>query len=394
MIGSSGSSPGEEQAPLLVRKAGDLADLATYAERWRVMADAQPTAELFGTWEWAGSWLEAFSGGGSLATYFVVRAGSLCAAFPFLRERRSRLCGASLAFPGDLSALAPLSDPVAFRAFSRHLDDAMLRWRMVLPGCRADGATAKVLRECARAVGRSCIERPGTPTCVVDLGGGWDAYLASRSSRLRHEWRRKGRKLEGAGRVEFATFRAPDECSRALEAFFSVEARSWKGKAGSSLATGEQRVFHSLLARRAAERGWLRLHVLYLDSRPIAHVFGVRFRDRLVTLSSSFDPAESAWSPGTAVLLHALEAAAREGVSDVDFLGSGQRWKNEMATARVDRVSLCIHQGSDWRCAVCHAIEDDAKPLIRRQFPSLVAWKRARWSSPARARQGRADGEE
>ena len=98
----------------------------------------------------------------------------------------------------------------------------------------------------------------------------------------------------------------------------------------------EAQHFYRSLARRSAERGWLRLHLLYLDGRPVAYFYGVAYRNQLYGLKTSDDVA-FAKRLGVVVVLHALQAAFEEGVSVIDFLGFYYvgRWRPPPAPASI-----------------------------------------------------------
>jgi len=79
---------------------------------------------------------------------------------------------------------------------------------------------------------------------------------------------------------------------------------------------------------------------LRLDGRPVAANVYLRLSRTLYGLVMAFDPAFARYSPGSEALYSALEDAANEGVTRVEFLGAATGHKQRFA----DRVEP-IYQG-------------------------------------------------
>jgi CelD/BcsL family acetyltransferase involved in cellulose biosynthesis len=83
--------------------------------------------------------------------------------------------------------------------------------------------------------------------------------------------------------------------------------------------------------RRLAELGIPRIVLLKLDGRPIAFHYFLLFERRMYVHRLAFDPAYARHSPGLLNTLDAIEAAAAEGATMVEFLGGAERYKLELA---------------------------------------------------------------
>jgi CelD/BcsL family acetyltransferase involved in cellulose biosynthesis len=104
----------------------------------------------------------------------------------------------------------------------------------------------------------------------------WDEYLASRSHNLRSELRRKERRLEEQG-MRHRDVRTAEELEPALDALFDLHRGRWGSEASPFFSNLEP--FHRAFARAAFARGWVRLHVLEIQGRPIAANYSLRFGD-------------------------------------------------------------------------------------------------------------------
>jgi CelD/BcsL family acetyltransferase involved in cellulose biosynthesis len=180
-----------------------------------------------------------------------------------------------------------------------------------------------------RVGGLRLLERVEAP--VLDLGRDWEAvYTAKASTKTRQTHRRKRRRLEELGRLEFSLATTAEEVAAALEETFRIHQLRWHGRRdGSGLARPEVRD-----AQRAGYRalaGTARILTLSLDGRTIAYNCCLVLGKRLYSHRLAFDPEYAQWSPGLLCTLELCERAAAEGVERVEFLGGGEDYKLQLA---------------------------------------------------------------
>jgi CelD/BcsL family acetyltransferase involved in cellulose biosynthesis len=175
------------------------------------------------------------------------------------------------------------------------------------------------------------IERSEAP--VLELEGGWDEiYRAKTTAKSRNQHARKRKQLAAVGRLETEVVREPAELGAALEEAFELHETRWRGRPdGSGFATPGGRRFHRAALRRLAELDIPRIVLLKLDGRPIAFHYFLLFERRMYVHRLAFDPAYARHSPGLLNTLDAIEAAAAEGATMVEFLGGAERYKLELA---------------------------------------------------------------
>ena len=220
--------------------------------------------------------------------------------------------------------------------------------------------------------------RPSRHSTIVRLEGSWESYLESRPKRVRREWRRKRNRLDRAGPVELVTVTAPSDVPGAMAEVLEIERRSWKEREGTSLTTEPGcDAFYGQLARRCAERGWLRLHLLRVDGRPAAHVLAVSYGREYLALKTSYDHEFAELSPGVLIMLQVLEGAFGEEREVFDLLGRESRWKGEMATGGRPHVDLSLFSPVLMDSRVSALLETRLKPFARRRLPWLFQARRA-----------------
>jgi CelD/BcsL family acetyltransferase involved in cellulose biosynthesis len=154
--------------------------------------------------------------------------------------------------------------------------------------------------------------------------------------------RRARRRAEALGAVEIALL-APgaDEVAELLDEALAVEARGWKGRAGTAVVLDERRrPFVAAYAARAAAAGALRLALLRIDGRAMAMQFAVEYDRRLWLLKIGFDEEASRCSPGSLLLLAALRDAATRGLRACEFLGEVESWTRAWTTCERSIVAV------------------------------------------------------
>jgi CelD/BcsL family acetyltransferase involved in cellulose biosynthesis len=374
---------------LSVEEVTRAADLAGYREEWQALLARTDGALFFQTYEWLTTWLERFWKDGPLAFLFVRRDGRLVGLAPLVADEHGRLwCARSVALAANehtlrAGFLCAENGVEILDAVVGHLRATRKGMRMVLMNLRTDSSLlVDWLPAVARRHHLATSTREASSSPVVRFPADWEAYLGSRSAHLRAEIRRKQRRIEAAGAVLACVAPpTPAECARALEDVFFIERKSWKQTAGSSVdLCPEKERFCRDLAQRCAARGWLRLHLLYLDSRPVAYVFGVVFRNDFYVIQTSFDDAYRNLSPGFILFTHVLRDACRDGlevllgavpgkIRDLDSLQAHSRWKSELATELLHRVHVCVSSREQLPWRLREAYQKRLKPFLGARVP-------------------------
>lgn len=160
---------------------------------------------------------------------------------------------------------------------------------------------------------------------VVDLNGPRDTWLASLSSKERHEVRRKRRRFEEALGVPRLT---RDNSQDGRERFAEFH-RLAAGEKGSFMTADMERLFAVLIERAGAV-----LDLLVAGDRVVAAAVGFEEDDAYYLYNSAYDPEVSAASPGVVLVDLLIGSAAAAGRSRFDFLKGDERYKFRMGAYR------------------------------------------------------------
>jgi hypothetical protein len=165
--------------------------------------------------------------------------------------------------------------------------------------------------------------------------GGFAAYWPERPSALRHSVERGQRRLSKAGawRIAIATQAGPD-LEAALAAYQRVYAQSWKPP---ERCPG----FIPGLVALAAERGWLRLGVLWLNDEPLAAQLWLTGAGKANIYKLAYVKGMEKLSAGSvltqALMQHAMDV---DRVTEVDYLSGDDAYKADWMALRRERVGL------------------------------------------------------
>jgi CelD/BcsL family acetyltransferase involved in cellulose biosynthesis len=302
-----------------------LVELAALAAEWRALAARAAEPNVFYEPAFA---LAAAPALAPDAGAVVVRGGEprrLIGLFPGRVERRYGVPLSLLV--GWTHPYGPLGTPLvdrdavapAIAGFLDHVaDDARLPKLLLMPYQVEDGpVAAATAAEVARRGGRTALFGRHRRALLAP-GAERTGYLeATLGGKKRKELRRQRRRLDETSRVAFTLAREQDEIGPALSDFFALEARGWKGRAGTAAA------------QEAAIRQFMETAVKDLAAQGHACVARIARGDRTCAAGILLTSGRGAWfwkiaydegiaraSPGVQLTLDLTEAVLNDGTID------------------------------------------------------------------------------
>jgi CelD/BcsL family acetyltransferase involved in cellulose biosynthesis len=282
------------------------------------------------------AWQRAF-GRAPLLLATVRRQGQLAAALPLIRRGAVLACPANWHTP-QTGVLA--EDVDAATALARLIGSSRPRRISLAFVDGADESTLALSAEVSRA-GYRVLERTLTRSPYLELLGGWAEFEASMKSSTRRNLRRLRRRLEERGTVTLDEVDGGVRLEEGLAEVTWVEGLAWKSGRGTAIASQQNtREFYGDVARWAAGRGWLRIHVLRLDGDPIAVCLVIEAHGVFYGIKLGYDPAYSRLSPGMVMLNELVRRAFENGLSRVEMLGTDDAYKRTWCPDVHERISL------------------------------------------------------
>jgi CelD/BcsL family acetyltransferase involved in cellulose biosynthesis len=303
------------------------------AEEWDRLAD-EKHAPPWARPGWHAAWWNAF-GRGRLEIHALRRGGRLAAVLP-LQRAGGELRSTSNYHTPAYGLLAEDRDAVGVLTGRLFRDRAR---RIVLSFLWVDEAGLGASQDEAQRADRRLLVRTVKRSPFVDTSGDWATYEHERRGHLLRELRRRRRRLQDRGRVEFEVREGRDGLDDLLEEGFAVERSGWKGARGTAIASRpETRRFYADVARLAVQRGSLRLAFLRLDGRPLAFDFAIEEGGVHHLLKTGFDEAFHALAPGMLLRQDMIRRAFECRLERYEFLGPDVPWKLEWATGTREQI--------------------------------------------------------
>jgi CelD/BcsL family acetyltransferase involved in cellulose biosynthesis len=227
-----------------------------------------------------------------------------------------------------------------------------------VPRLTEDGPLHRALIDVARVRGgeaeavhreeRALLESASSPEAY------WDAAVRAKK---RKELRRQANRLAEQGAVRFRRWQPGEAIDRWIDAFLDLEARGWKGRAGSALAShGDTEAWFRAILTGAADAGKLDMRALDLDDRPLAMLVNFLCPPGGFSFKTAFDEDYARFSPG--VLLQQanldllddaridwVDSCAAPGHPMIDSVWRERRalvWVNVALSASSDRLRFAV----------------------------------------------------
>ncbi len=296
-------------------------EFAQLAGDWDDLVRAMPRPSPFFLHAWMFEWWRQYGRGAELAVHVAFRGDRLVGALPLYTRQRlglrvTEFVGGTWALLGDV-LLGPGEDAATAAALVEHARSSGGDFASLFGLTGSSRLVAAMPPGSLRLVER--LEAP-----VMDITAEWeDVYRARFSSKARSQRRRRMRQLEEVGPVEVVVARTRAQLAPALEDAFRVHRQRWQGRRDASgFITPTGLRFHRAAVLALAELDVPRLTVVRCRGRAIAFALALQLEGATYGVAMAFDPAYAAFGPGMEAKLASLEAAAADGITRVELLGT------------------------------------------------------------------------
>ncbi len=246
---------------------------------WSELVEAAGVNHPFLEHAWIRTWWECFGSDSSLHILILKEGDEIIGIAPLIltHVRMFWLPVRRLGF--FYNAHVPRADFIiarrsedAYQAIWDHLLSIQGSWDLLqLSQLGEEPGTLETIQGLASGRGlRSGVWLSGASP-FVNLDSSWTQYCETLPAKHRSNLRNRFKRLKLTGSVELETISRTECLPEALEAGFQLEQAAWKREAGTAISSDPAvRRFYETFARRAAERGWLRLNFLNAGAQRIA----------------------------------------------------------------------------------------------------------------------------
>lgn len=322
-----------------------LGDFESLEAEWRQVLAPTCRGHIFFTPEWGRSWWRHL-GSDELHLLSVQQNGSVCGIAPLVKQ------GETLALLGDKEVCDYL-DFVALPGTEGLVADSVLDF------ARSNGCLLDLYPLLPDSLTLSHLSPLAKERCytvhteVLDVSYGmplpasWEEYMDSLQGKNRHELKRKLRRLERFGKINFY---ASQSIARDMEDFLRLFRISRPDK--DRFMTPPREAFFRQIADELGQRGWLRLYFMEVDSKRVATALCFDYGNAIYLYNSGFEPAYSDLSVGLICKVLSIREAIGQGKKVYDFLRGAEDYKSDLGGKQtsVYRCTIITQQGVPGIC--------------------------------------------
>ena len=303
------------------------------AKDWGGLVTADPSGTIFHTPQYLKLYWEEFGETPEhLLLAFAQRESQLCAAVAFER------LGETLRFLGG-TEVTDYMGPVGVAEGRETVTTTLMAalgarddWSKAdFRGLPEDSPWLPELANAAAAQGFWAQIEENDVAPFLALPSTEDDWLAALPSKLRHEIRRKARKLAAETDGYEVTYATPETLGADLDRFVELH-RSSEGPKGKFMEPGME-IFFRRLGEAFLADDCFRLAFIEAGGEKVAGAIGFAFGDTFFLYNSAFDHEWKPMSPGMVLVGELIKQAIEEGRSGFDFLKGGLEYKFRFGAA-------------------------------------------------------------
>jgi CelD/BcsL family acetyltransferase involved in cellulose biosynthesis len=225
--------------------------------------------------------------------------------------------------------------------FNTVLDDLKHKGvnRLELHCLRPESTVLTTLSGLARSRGYDVVIHPEDVSVEMDLPSSFDAYLEMLDTKQRHEVKRKLRRLQEAGKIEFRILDDGAEIRTWMDTFLKMFTESRSDKA--AFLTSQKESFFRALAVAMSGVKLLRMGVLTLDTQPAAMILYFDYKNGAYLYNSGYDPQYTSLSVGLLSKVLCIQECINQGKKKYDFLKGNEIYKYHLGGKEV-ALSNCL----------------------------------------------------
>jgi CelD/BcsL family acetyltransferase involved in cellulose biosynthesis len=302
---------------------------------------------VFSTWEWLSIWWKHFGTGKKLLLLLAEEDDKIIGIAPLmysvhkmfgLRMGKIEFVGTPQSDYNDFILTSKKEECVGL--FIDHLSNLSEKWDCIdLTDIPEYSDALPFLIEMSKIV-KPIYKCPYTP-----LSKSYNIFLRGLSHKHARDLQRNLKRLERKFEVDFVDYSGAQFYVEGMNLFLELHQKRWEQK-GFPAVSQRYRNFHFDIAQSFSKRGWLGLSLLRLSGKPVAALYGFKYREKFYYYLSGFDPRYSRYSVGNLMISGAIEQSIQEGLVEFDFMRGAEEYKDRWNTlARWNHEAILTRKG-------------------------------------------------
>ena len=351
-----------------------ISELQKLNHYWQMLIEYSNSDNLFVTYEWISTWLKHFWKNKPILFLLVKNNNNKPIGLaPFLIEQeKDRLIFPINAYSHRPDFVFISNKKETLRIIFGYLKKKFKKFKLYLHEVETHSPLVQLLPDILTECNLINIFKESHASPFLRITTDWQTYFKSKSRHFRSEQKRKLNKIKKAGQVNFVKVSKLNQCNSAIEDILNIERNSWKEKTKTSFtAVPGLKDFYSDLAYICAQNRWLQIYLLYFNSKPIAHIYGIVYKNKYYALKTSYHESYKKLSPGVVLFNYALQDVFESNLKEFDFLGVESRWKKELASDVRKHLDIFIYPRTP-TTVFLQFYEHKFKPLVREKAPFIL----------------------
>jgi len=319
-------------------------------EEWDSLLRASSKPSVFLTHEWFLSWLDNLVKEGHLEIYLIQERKDLIGIAPFMRRGKtlSFLASEEVTDYCDLICLRGKEKIVINVLMDRMAEKRDQIQRLELINIQEDSPTLDLLPALAADRGVACQIELSEIAPRLDLTSSYEDYLSCLPRKLRHELRRKIRRMEQFETFDVRVLKDPVDLNEAINMFIFLHKNSGQDKYIFLETPGMEDFFRDMILR-LSQKGWAELVQLYMQEKMIASLLTLKYGDTFLFYNIAFEQEFSSLSPGFYLFHFSILQAIRDKKRSVDFLRGEEKYKYDFGAKNSKIFNLILEIGASRR---------------------------------------------
>jgi len=194
-----------------------------------------------------------------------------------------------------------------------------------------------------------------------------EEYIKKRPKNTRLELKRRKKRLEELGKLEFQIGKDKDKLDHFINLYHEVRGKSWKHPETDILFQGDFR-------QLAAEKGWLRFGFLFLNSSAIAAQLRIVSNGVAYFMDTVHDPNYNQFGPGSVLRAEFTKYLIDvDKVKEIDNLRGDEPYKKEWTPKRRERMGITIFNNT-LKGQLLALLMTRVLPMVEK-YPNLISLK-------------------
>jgi len=367
---------------LKINRISTYNEFIKYRDVWKELIQISKVDNIFLTFEWIDACIRYFCKDGEILVLAVVDGDRLIGIAPLMIKRYTYfgLPVKTVCFIGNY-----VSDRMDFIVADRHIEVIMLildyimyvkeEWDLIdLQEIEENSKTLDIIKGWLDNKRSLYIIGPAKKSFFIKFNG-------RKEDLFRLFFNRFNKRLKKIGKIC-----APDELrfrryienledgDRLFCTLNKIERHSWKAsKHVGIFCRDETNAFYRDTFKTFLKNGWLDISILEVGKEQVAFIYNFLYKNHSYNYSIAFDERYSYLSPGTMLMLWALQDSARRYIEEYDFIRGDAEWKTRLTDTFRMHQRVRIFKGHSYH-RLLFILQRYVMPNLKKIGPLYKVW--------------------